>query len=293
MYRKLAGAMMGAIVMGVMLYVPEAVAGYQMCGRTVVADNVSRCPDGSIPLYQSGSPPGPAPLPESRSTPRPAPAPAPSSRPSPFVAVAGDAARRIGLKCRDLHCETREGAQAGLTTLEISGTQPDYAGSSLVMVVGDLRTQQELERRKVGVFADGHYTASMALFRLPASEYAVAFLPPDAGDHFLGMAHFTLDGQTPAPRPEPKPDAHSHAALGTWHGTNVASSFTLRADGSYDSPNGASGRWRADGSNVMFTSGPLTAWNGGRATISDKGALEFYWTTAEGYKQYFAFVKRD
>ncbi len=263
------------------LYTPTGWAGYQTCNGRVVADSVSRCPDGSIPIYQSGSPPSSV------------PSPSPSGESRRLVPVAGETAHRIGLSCRNLRCETREGMQAGLATLEITGQQPDRAGSSLNMVIGDLASEREIERRKVGVFSDGHYTASVALYRLPPGDYGVGFTAPGDDRNFLGVAHFTLGGTKPAPDPRPAPPSTNEGLLGEWYGSNVAGSFTLRANGSYDSPNGASGRWHAEGRDVVFVSGPLTAWNQGRATLSGNGALEFYWTTPQGAKQYFAFVKRD
>ena len=40
----------------------------------------------------------------------------------------------------------------------------------------------------------------------------------------------------------------------------------------------------------MFT-GPLSAWDRGHATLTQPDVLEFYWTNAEGFKNYFAFVR--
>lgn len=81
--------------------------------------------------------------------------------------------------------------------------------------------------------------------------------------------------------------------LGTWYGANMLGQIDVHADGSYSSPNGARGSWQATGDrSLTFTSGPLTAWNGGRASISDKNALEFKWTTPQGQKQYFVYIRR-
>lgn len=81
--------------------------------------------------------------------------------------------------------------------------------------------------------------------------------------------------------------------LGTWYGANVMGQIDIHPDGTYSSPNGARGQWQATGDrSLVFTSGPLTAWNGGRASISDKNALEFKWTTPQGQKQYFVYIRR-
>lgn len=81
--------------------------------------------------------------------------------------------------------------------------------------------------------------------------------------------------------------------LGTWYGANVMGQIDIHPDGTYSSPNGARGAWQATGArSLVFTSGPLTAWNGGNATVSDKNALEFKWTTPQGQKQYFVYIRR-
>lgn len=81
--------------------------------------------------------------------------------------------------------------------------------------------------------------------------------------------------------------------LGKWYGANVMGQIDIHPDGTYSSPNGARGSWQATGDrSLAFTSGPLTAWNGGNATISDKNALEFKWTTPQGHKQYFVYIRR-
>lgn len=81
--------------------------------------------------------------------------------------------------------------------------------------------------------------------------------------------------------------------LGTWYGANVMGQIDIHPDGTYSSPNGARGQWQPTGDrSLVFTSGPLTAWNGGRASVSDKNALEFKWTTPQGQKQYFVYIRR-
>jgi hypothetical protein len=77
--------------------------------------------------------------------------------------------------------------------------------------------------------------------------------------------------------------------VGTWYGTgSTLGQIEVRADGTYTS-GGADGNWSASG-NVITFKGPLEAWDGGRATLTD-GNLEFYWTNPDGSKNYFSFAK--
>ncbi|MDD5302838.1 MAG: hypothetical protein PHS14_06970 [Elusimicrobia bacterium] len=86
--------------------------------------------------------------------------------------------------------------------------------------------------------------------------------------------------------------ASGDGLVGTWDGVgSTLGRIDLAADGTYSSPNGGKGTWKATRDGAVFT-GPLAAWNGGRARLShlSRETLEFQWTGKNG-KQYFAFGK--
>jgi hypothetical protein len=81
------------------------------------------------------------------------------------------------------------------------------------------------------------------------------------------------------------------ALAGRWVDPRSGQSFDISASGRYRTPAGAQGTVSVDAEGLTF-SGPLSAWNRGRATLTpDRSAIEFHWTNAEGAKQYFAFLK--
>jgi hypothetical protein len=86
--------------------------------------------------------------------------------------------------------------------------------------------------------------------------------------------------------------AISRAALvGTWHGVaTTVGTLVLRADGTYLYGGRTRGRYTLAGRTIKFT-GPLVAWNQGRATLDKYGILTFAWTTGSGAKQLFVFAK--
>lgn len=59
MKNAISGALSGALC----LFSSACLAGYQSCGNQVVGDNVSTCPDGSIPSYHASQISAPAPQP--------------------------------------------------------------------------------------------------------------------------------------------------------------------------------------------------------------------------------------
>ena len=78
---------------------------------------------------------------------------------------------------------------------------------------------------------------------------------------------------------------------GQWIDPKNAQSFEIRPDGRYRTGVGAEGQVVATPEGLTF-SGPLSAWNRGKATVTPDGkAIEFHWTSAEGFKQYFAFLR--
>jgi hypothetical protein len=78
---------------------------------------------------------------------------------------------------------------------------------------------------------------------------------------------------------------------GRWIDPRSGQSFDISASGRYRTPAGAEGTVSADAEGLSFT-GPLSAWNRGRATLTaDRSAIEFHWTNADGAQQYFAFLR--
>jgi len=200
----------------------------------------------------------------------------------------GKAFRIDSLQCRRISCELREGLQAGLTTLEAEGV---FRGLQAVrmQVLKHGSTEPEFDRR-IGVMSNGKVTVSVPAYRLPDGVYRVvltsgnsATVVADASFRKTSAAFSgDRDSQPQAPRVGP-------GLVGEWRGINkTAGMVVISADGTY-SFNGAAGRYRASGNQVVF-SGPLAAWDNGRATVKD-GVIEFYWTNREGWKQWFTFAK--
>jgi hypothetical protein len=78
---------------------------------------------------------------------------------------------------------------------------------------------------------------------------------------------------------------------GTWIDPKNAQSFEIRPDGRYRTGVGGEGRVTVSAEGLVFI-GVLSAWNQGQATLTaDRSAIEFYWTNAQGAKQYFAFLR--
>jgi hypothetical protein len=84
--------------------------------------------------------------------------------------------------------------------------------------------------------------------------------------------------------------AATSGITGEWIGiAGTYGDVHIYGDGSYTF-NQLRGSYRQSGRNITFA-GPLAVWNGGHATLGN-GVIEFYWTTAQGAKQYFVFEKR-
>jgi hypothetical protein len=78
---------------------------------------------------------------------------------------------------------------------------------------------------------------------------------------------------------------------GQWIDPKNGQSFEIRPDGRYRTGVGGEGKVEATAEGLAF-SGVLSAWNQGKATVTaDGSAIEFYWTNAQGAKQYFAFLR--
>lgn len=77
---------------------------------------------------------------------------------------------------------------------------------------------------------------------------------------------------------------------GRWLDPKNGQTLELRADGSYSTGLGGSGRFVVEGDRLIFT-GTLSDWDKGRATLVQPDVIEFYWTDASGFKNYFAFLR--
>ena len=81
------------------------------------------------------------------------------------------------------------------------------------------------------------------------------------------------------------------ALVGQWIDPKNAQSFEIFSDGRYRTGVGGQGSVALSAEGLVF-SGVLSAWNQGRATLSaDREAIEFYWSNADGSRNYFAFLR--
>ncbi len=81
------------------------------------------------------------------------------------------------------------------------------------------------------------------------------------------------------------------ALVGQWIDPKNAQSFEIFSDGRYRTGVGGQGSVALSAEGLVF-SGVLSAWNQGRATLSaDRKAIEFYWSNADGSRNYFAFLR--
>ncbi|HEY9899797.1 MAG TPA: hypothetical protein V6D00_11495 [Pantanalinema sp.] len=80
------------------------------------------------------------------------------------------------------------------------------------------------------------------------------------------------------------------AFVGLWYGTaSTVGTIDIRPDGTYVYNGNGNGTYAVNGNIITFT-GPLSAWDGGRATL-DGGNLVFYWRNKNGSKNWFTFAK--
>ena len=81
------------------------------------------------------------------------------------------------------------------------------------------------------------------------------------------------------------------ALVGAWIDPKNAQSFEIFADGRYRTGVGGQGSVALSADGLVFT-GVLSAWDQGRATLSaDRKVIEFYWSNADGSRNYFAFLR--
>lgn len=201
----------------------------------------------------------------------------------------GEPFRLSNVACNDATCSVGEGDQPGLSTVEVSGNLPAYAGYSVRLIIGrKFRGHTSvLDERSLGIFSDGHFTTSIPAYNYADGRYVFVIMPKQK-DSILVVGTF-IKQSIGRHRSASSTSASSADLIGEWRGINgTAGLVRILADGTYTF-NGAPGRYERSGNSIVF-SGPLSAWNGGRGTIGD-GTIEFYWTTSEGAKQYFVFAK--
>lgn len=106
-----------------------------------------------------------------------------------------------------------------------------------------------------------------------------------------GSQPVSATSSAPSGTPSGAPSTAVSRLVGTWDGTNFASTIDIKADGTYSSPNGAQGTYTVEGNDTIVFTGPLAAWNDGRAKFNDE-YISFEWTNKEGFYQAFIFGKR-
>lgn len=265
--------------------VGQASAGYQTCNGRVVGDDVSRCPDGSIPLYRVGSPAayqGTAP-PKQRD---------PPSRESSFSRRALSPANSTPVNgvalqsCRQLSCSLGTGLQPGFETIEISGQQPSLAGRSMFLFI--IAPDHTVIERKTGVFVDGHFTDSIQTRGLADGSYLFDYYQTSARGIPLASGSFTVSRRAD----QPALATNNRDFIGTWYGTaQTVGTIVIKPNGTYDYNGNPGGEYKILGGSRIKFAGSLSAWGNGLATLDDKGNLEFSWTNRSGAKQWFSFAK--
>jgi hypothetical protein len=196
--------------------------------------------------------------------------------------------------CTSVRCEVQEGWQPGLTTVELSGTAPALAGRSLHFAMIVVGREDPIEDHKVGVLVNGHFTTSIAAYKLQAGQYAFGLFDMANRDRPLAYGTFSVRrANTGAERPaerRPSEPSRNAGVVGTWHGVGgTMGKIELLPNGTYTSNGEVAGRYEVRGNEVVFT-GNLAAWNGGRATLKND-VMEFYWKNPSGATNYFAFGK--
>jgi hypothetical protein len=201
-------------------------------------------------------------------------------------AAAGEAFEIRQLRCEAATCSTAEGIMAGLTTIEIQGSLRAYREQGLRLVVEREGAGAPVFERRVGVFANGEFRASLPAHLWPDGSYRFQVLnaSPDGTPVAGGRFTRTTASKAPAARSVALASAD---LVGEWRGINgTAGVLLISADGSYRF-NGEAARYRIEGDEVIF-GGPLAPWNDGRARLRS-GVIEFYWKNREGFQNWFTF----
>ena len=179
-----------------------------------------------------------------------------------------------------------------LTTVEVAGEAKQWAGYSVLLRVVNQQDRSVVLERKVGVLADGSFTASIPAYSLADGTYLFGFAPLGPQPKAFAAGTFKVaSAGAPASARQPA-QTNGGQLAGHWYGVaGTVADLTLAPDGTYISGGSAHGTWRREGSDVWFT-GPIEAWNKGHGKLKAKGdVIEFYWTNAAGAKQYFVIGK--
>lgn len=203
-------------------------------------------------------------------------------------AAAGEAFEIRQLRCEAASCSTAEGIMAGLTTIEVQGTLRAYREQGLRLVVEREGAGAPVFERRVGVFANGEFRASLPAHLWPDGNYRFQLLNASPDGTPVAGGRFTRASAARAPAAKAGALAASDL-VGEWRGINgTAGVLLISADGSYRF-NGEAARYRIEGDEVVF-GGPLTAWNDGRARLRS-GVIEFHWKNREGFQNWFTFAR--
>lgn len=130
-------------------------------------------------------------------------------------------------------------------------------------------------------------------YEVESGQYALSFAGADGRVSTITLRPTGRRFEDPEGGGKPKPAALSATAkslAGRWIDPKNSQTLDLRADGSYRTGVGGSGRFTVEGDRLVFT-GALAAWDEGRATLTQPDVIEFYWTAASGSKNYFAFLR--
>ena len=306
-----------AAAVAVIVFPLVAQAGHQTCGNKTVGPDVSRCPDGSIPVYaadaiESGAsdasqqgPNGNSPQDAQRSS---------SHHDAPPTPPRGSSLRRLedlpevdttgfvtGLdayhetpgvvigKCSLRQCEVAHGMQTGQVDLTFAGDFEPIGGQTIFGVIIDTRHHIR-DKRLVGIDASGHLSVGIPVGQLPAGLYEALFLTREQHAKPFARAIFKVSRGSSSSPARNQPKQQSIGVVGDWIGINgTAGKLTLRPDGKYEFNGVPGGSYSLSAAGVHFT-GNLAAWNHGNATVKGD-TMEFTWTNAQGASQWMVFAR--
>jgi hypothetical protein len=216
----------------------------------------------------------------------------------PTLALAWDDTRNIraeppgcatGVSCS---VAVTPGFMAGQASLDFSAEAPALAGTGFSVEVFD-GTGALVQQRSGGVMSNGSLTALIASAQLLAPGTYRYVISGIAEGRFRVVSGEVPENQEDAEETGAGASAPAPAAAGLagiWYGiASTVGQIELAADGSYRYNGSPGGHWRQQGNRVVFD-GALSAWNGGVASLND-GVLEFRWTNAEGFNNWFVFQR--
>ena len=184
------------------------------------------------------------------------------------------------------------GFMAGQATLDFTALAPALAGTGFSVDVFD-GSGAVVQQRSGGVMSNGGLTALIASAQLlPPGTYRYVVSGIAEGRFRVVSGQVTGTAEAPATAAAgAASDASGGGALaGIWYGiASTVGQIELAANGSYRYNGSPGGHWRQEGDRVIFD-GALSAWNQGVATLKE-GVLEFYWTNAEGFNNWFVFQR--